>query len=304
MRSWNNTIFTPTKTLNPVMEQYLASAKIWLHDELSPSYSFQEYIDLRWDIPWALYVVEHVPEILEHRDLLENIRATRSVAQMNLSGKGWEWYVLQISDICIKCKNKNNPGNFLTEIENYKQIEHIYSIYMNNQNLFAIPELQYSLSDERVIAMEYIPGLTLFHNFVLQDKKITSEIIWKYLEQYNQFPQLSHIAKRLWYNYVDCIYRLQDYELEQILLLFGISESYRKVIASQRYRDSMIEQVLGKDYLDVYTLWKDLLQDHGIDHIDDHSENLKIYNNKLYGLDFGYVTFNLSKSWSVLNQHR
>jgi hypothetical protein len=100
--------------------------------------------------------------------------------------------------------------------------------------------------------------------------------------------------------------KLKDHELRTILLYLWIQQDEIDQISAEKNRDNLIEYCTNKQTQKEYNLWKKVLLDNWITHIDDHAENLKVYNNVLYGLDFWNVTFLQSSQWewSILLEHR
>lgn len=277
---------------------FLEKNKSFIQHTLSNTYTAQEYIESRWDIPGALYLLDYKPEIVQHKVLLEKILKTERIENMTLE---WIWsqgYVVQISDICLKLKNQDSSTDFIKELQNYKTIEQLYNQYMGNQSYFKIPWLQRHLCDRHTIAMEYIPWFTLAHHFILKEKKIKEKELIDTIESHKEYDDISHICSRLWDNYDHIFDKLKDHELRTILLYLWIKEEEIENI-SHLDTEFLIEYSINNKVVDntrkVYKERKTYLSKNGIKEIDDHWENLKIHNNILYGMDFGNIIFSKIK---------
>lgn len=287
-----------------------------LHQILWSVYTQEEFKKYRWHTPWSEYLLDYRPEILTHKEILEKARYTGKVDSMTLEGEWKNGFVVQLSDICIKFKNQDSMTDFKQEKKNYEKIENIYNNHMSYQNLFKIPWLQRYISNDDMIVMEYIPGFTLAHTFILKYKNIKEENIKAFLsdEKYEKYDHVVLINQRLesivkWDTttiYNNLFQKLKDHELRTILLYLWIQQDEIDQISLEKNRDNLIEYCTDKQTQKEYNLWKKVLLDNGITHIDDHAENLKVYNNMLYGLDFWNVTFLQSSKWewSILLEHR
>lgn len=298
------------------LDVFFETKKLQLHQVLWSVYTKQEFNKYRWHIPWSLYLLDYKPEILNYKEILEKARYTGKVESITLE---WEWnngFVVQVSDICIKFKNQGSTTDFNQEKKNYKTVENIYNDYMTHQNLFKIPWLQRHISDDDMIVMEYIPGFTLAHTFILKDKNIKEKNIIEFLndDEYWDYDDILLINQRLksivkWNKtnmYNNLFDKLKDHELRTILLYLWIQQDEIDQISSEKNRDNLIEYCTSQQTQKEYNLWKKVLLDNGIIHIDDHAENLKVYNSVLYGLDFWNITFlnPLKWEWSILLKHR
>ena len=193
---------TVEKTLNPNIIWYIG-VKSQIIDSLDKysleTYSQEEINKLRWHIDGALYAFSYRPELKNHKVLLEKIRNTKMINLLSLENDGSKWYVIQISDICIKFKNQFSNTDFEKEIENHLMIEDIYkSLSEEDKKYFDIPWLERYLSNENQITMEYIPWFTLSTNFVLKDKNIKRKDVYNYLINNSHVENdLTYIIKRL-----------------------------------------------------------------------------------------------------------
>jgi len=298
------------------LDVFFEIQKLQLHQVLWSIYTKEEFKKYRWHIPWSEYLLQYRPEVLIHKEILEKARYTGKVQSMTLEGEWKNGFVVQLSDICIKFKNEDSVTDFKQEKKNYEKIENIYNESMLNQDLFKIPWLQRYISNDDMIVMEYIPGFTLAHTFILKDKNIKEKNIQSVLEnpEYEDYHDIALINQRLqsivkWDTttmYDNLFEKLKDHELRTILLYLWIQQDEIDQISSEKNRDNLIEYCTNKETQKEYKLWKKILLDNWITHIDDHAENLKVYNNVLYWLDFWNVTF-LHPSqweWSILLQHR
>lgn len=259
-------------------------------------YTPQEFEKLRGDIPGAMYLLEYKPEILEHKDLFEAIRKTKKVKQIILEDVWSQWYVVQISDICVKFKNKDSQTNFRKELSNYKLIEDLH-MQLGPNDLYSIPILERYLCNDRRIVMEYIPWFSITTNFVLKDKGMSPNDIYNtiYKSQYD-YDDLSHIKERLDkmdVNEKNILNYIKEHELKTVLHYLWIEEVEFENVS---WLDTLflIEYCLGKespDYLQIYKKRKQILKNNHILSLDDHGGNIKLYNNRLYGLDFWNINF-------------
>lgn len=287
------------KTLNPNIVWYISTKSQIKNtfDKYSLEvYSLEEIKKLRWHIDWALYAFSYRPELRNHKVLLERIRNTKMINLLSLENDGSKWYVIQISDICIKFKNQFSNTDFEKEIENHLMIEDIYkSLSEEDKKYFGIPWLEKYLSNENQITMEYIPWFTLSTNFVLKDKNIKPKDIYSYLINNNHIEnELTFIIKRLLslgLNQHNIFKIIKEHELKTILIYMWIDEEEFEDV-SILDNEFLIDSMLWDNYTKIYKKRKNKLKQNKIEYIDDHGNNLKIYNCKLYGLDFGNITFN------------
>ena len=259
-------------------------------DVLSWYYTKEEYLSKWWEIPWAIYLLENRPEILKEKKLLEEIRKTKRVRSITLEWEWSKWYVVQISDICIKFKNEYSDTNFKTELNNYKLIEEIY----NNQypdelkKYFKIPKLQRYLCDKDCIAMEYIDWNALSIEYILKEKNISIEDIKEFVEK-----------NRLLFDDIDLIYKrlildpiLKDHEIRKILLYMWVDE-YQIMNICVLDNQFVMEYCIKSESVNAYKKRKEIIRGNNILSIDDHCDNLRINSDGiLYWLDFGNIIFN------------
>lgn len=283
---------------NSTERSYNDSLSDTLHDTLSLVYTEQEFLEKWWHIPWAEYLLMYRPEICQHKDILEKIRNTRRVDSMTLEGEWTEWYVVQISDICLKFKNneKENRADFEQELDHYKLIESIYLQNKEKNPYLQIPQLQRELSYDTTIAMEYIPWFTLAHHYTLQQHALT-EADFKHLLEDSDDDDILLITERLEGNYNNLFVRLKDHELRTLLVWLGISSEEIEQNGAKNTLTLLEGALVGKNktkLIQAYKHWKKALENEWIVSIDDHGENLKIFDNCLYALDFWNIIFSSS----------
>ena len=236
------------------LDVFFETQKLQLHQILWSVYTKQEFQKYRWNIPWSMYLLDYRPEILSHKEILEKARYTGKVESITLEGEWKNWFVVQVSDICIKFKNQNSDTDFIQEKNNYEKIQDIYNNHMMHQNLFKIPWLQRHISNDDMIVMEYIPGFTLAHTFILKDKKIKEEDIIQVLNngEYKSYDDIILINQRLesivkWdkTNMYDNLFdKLKDHELRTILLYLWIKQDEIDQISSEKIEIILLNTVL------------------------------------------------------------
>lgn len=275
--------------------------KTHLVDSLSSVYTKEEFQDKRSNVAWTEYLIEHKPEILEYKTILDSILNTGRVNSMTLEGEWKTGFVIQISDICLKFKNQDNTIGFSNEKKNYQLIQDIYNKTMLDQDLIRVPWLQRYLSNRDMIVMQYVPWFTLAQNFILKDKKIKENDLilvlqnqkWNDIEWINdRLLNRVHWEKEIMYN--DLFEHLKDHELRSILIHMWVQEDEMMNVAlldTEFLIEFTMDKSIANDVRLWYKRWKNILSEHGIESLDDHWENLKIHNNQLYCLDFGNITF-------------
>lgn len=261
-------------------------------------YKSSEFEQLWWDVPWAMYLLSYKPEILQHKPLLEAIRKTNKIEQITLEWEWAQWFIMQLSDICIKFKNQDSQTDLGKELSNYKKIEQIVLEWLWDNPYYNIPQLERHLCDKNHIVMEYIPWFSLATNFVLKDKKISPELIYDQIfsNMQHSMDDIEMIRERLSNYYIDkdnILDYIKEHELRTILYYMGVDEDEFGNVSSL---DTifLIDYCLwsaSSDYVNIYKKFQKLLRENNILSIDDHGSNIKLHNNKLYGLDFGNIVY-------------
>lgn len=269
-------------------------------------YSYDEFGELWWSVPWALYLLSYRPEILKYKGLFEAIRKTKKIHQITLEWEWSKWFVVQLSDICIKFNNDDIHNTFEAEYNNYKLIEECYKQLWKN-NYFDIPILEHNLCSDKYITMEYIPWFTLLVNNLLKKYKINSKMIYEFIHknaELDDYDDLLLIKYRLKSHNVDInniMSYIKEHELITVLIYMWVDESFfihsPTVDPLEFIAWCFTENT--KQYVDIYKKRQQILHKNWILSIEDHGGNLKIYNDRLYWLDFWNVTYTNKHKWNL-----